>query len=317
MIGVVLVLLAVVGLMRYVDATSYPVVVLQTAGPFVVLGLVLLAAVTLLLRRWWMLLPVGLCLVVAGVLVAPTFVSRVPPASASSTKDLRVMAANLQFGQADAEQVMEAVRYRGVDVLVLTEVTPQAQRALEAAGVDRSLGNKVGEARPDTFTGTLVYSALPLTPVTTDPARDASPSLQPEVIVDVGGVPVRVKGVHPAPPISGLTQRWRAGLLGLQRWVERQPAEERFILAGDFNADAGHPGFRAVADGLVDAHRETGSGWVRTWPVVGNRLPPFVQLDHLLTRGLIVVEAGQTAIHGTDHAMVWASYTVPGADPTP
>ena len=49
----------------------------------------------------------------------------------------------------------------------------------------------------------------------------------------------------------------------------------------------------------------------RTWPFAGNRLPAFVQLDHLLSRGLTVVDAGQVAYNRADHAAVWASYQLP------
>ena len=63
----------------------------------------------------------------------------------------------------------------------------------------------------------------------------------------------------------------------------------------------------------LDVSRTTGSGWVRTWPYAGNRLPPFVQLDHVLSRGLTVIDSGQVAMNGTDHAAVWGSYALPGA----
>jgi len=80
------------------------------------------------------------------------------------------------------------------------------------------------------------------------------------------------------------------------------------VLAGDFNASADHPGYRQVAEGLVDAHRATGAGWVRTWPV-GHRLaPPFVQLDHVLARGLTVTCAGSAPVEGSDHTSVWACW---------
>jgi endonuclease/exonuclease/phosphatase (EEP) superfamily protein YafD len=50
---------------------------------------------------------------------------------------------------------------------------------------------------------------------------------------------------------------------------------------------------------------------VRTWPFAGNRLPAFAALDHLLSRGLTVVAAGQVAYNRADHAAVWASYQLP------
>jgi endonuclease/exonuclease/phosphatase (EEP) superfamily protein YafD len=61
-----------------------------------------------------------------------------------------------------------------------------------------------------------------------------------------------------------------------------------------------------MEEGLLDAHRATGGGWVRTWPQ-GRRIPRFVQLDHILVRGFSAVEAGVAPVRGTDHAAVWAT----------
>lgn len=307
-IGALLVLLVLVGALRWVDTTWRPVVILQSVGPFVVVALGLLAVATLLLRRWWMLLPVGACAVAAWAMALPVFFAHTVPGPPNFT----VMAANLYFGQANADQVMAAVRDHGADVLVLTEVTPDAIDRLDAAGLSRLLGHRTGEARPDTFTGTMIYTRLPMTVVsgTADPAVEQTPSLQPEVVLTVDGKPVRLKAAHPMAPLPGETVQWRAGLTALDRWKQDAPAGDRLVIAGDLNSSFGHPGFRQLADGLLDAQRAAGEGWVRTWPVVGQRVPPFVALDHLLSRGLGVVDAGQVAFHGSDHMLVWASYVL-------
>ena len=66
-----------------------------------------------------------------------------------------------------------------------------------------------------------------------------------------------------------------------------------------------------LAEGMTDAHRATGAGWVRAWPQ-GSAVPPFIQLDHVLVGGLDVVAAGtDTSIIGTDHAAVWATLRSP------
>lgn len=310
LIAVVLVGLVATGALRWLDVAWFPVVVAQTSGPFVVIGLALLLLVTLLLRRWWLLLPVTVAGVVAGALVMPSFSAHTSP---RATVGLTVMSANLRFGEANALQVMDAVRANNVDVLVLLEVTPDAVGRLRADGLGDELREQVGEARPRTFTGTLVFSRFPVKTVdaTGDSGLAPPASLQPEVLVQAPKGKVRLKAVHPPPPIAGNIARWSQGLTDLTTWKNRAPASEPLIMAGDFNADVGHPAFRRVAAGLVDAQRVAGLGWVRTWPVVGERLPPYVQLDHLLSRGLRVIEAGQVSIQGTDHAMVWASYALP------
>lgn len=307
LIAVTLVALAVVGALRWLDVTWYPVVVAQTAGPFVAVGLGLLLVVTLLLRRWWMLVPVGALTLVAATFAVPPFFAHLSP---EATRGLTVMSSNLRDGDANALQVMDAVRYRAVDVLVLVEATPDAVGRLTADGLTTELTQQVGEARPGSSTGTVIFSRYPLTTVNATGDRDLenTDSLQPEVLVKAPGHTVRLKAVHPMAPTEAGTDLWRAGLDALTAWKQEAPRADPVIIAGDFNASFGHPAFRRLADGLDDAQRTAGDGWVRTWPVVGSRLPPYVQLDHLLSRDLTVIDAGQVAINGTDHAMVWASY---------
>ena len=309
-IGVVLLGLVAVGALRWYDSTAYVVVVLQTAGPFVVIGLGLLAVATLVLRRWWMVGPVVVALVVAATVAAPAFRATSSP---KADRDLTVMSANVWIGSANAGQLMDAVRFHSVDVLVLTEATQAFLRRLDAKGAADYFSQRQGVARASTSTGTMVLSRYPLSvrSLGTDPAIEGSRSVQPEVDVTVPNGTVRLKVAHPTAPLRGDTVEWRAGLRALQSWKQRLDGDELLVMTGDFNAGFGHPGFRDLAAGLDDAQRTDGQGWVRTWPFAGNRLPAFVQLDHLLSRHLTVVEAGQVAYNRADHAAVWATYALP------
>jgi endonuclease/exonuclease/phosphatase family metal-dependent hydrolase len=224
------------------------------------------------------------------------------------------MSANVWAGRANARQLMDAVRYHAVDVLVVIEATPAMMRRLDMAGAGDYFTVREGVARADTFTGTMVLSRYPVSVRNggTDPAVEGTPSIQPELDVTMPNGSVRLKVAHPMAPLRGDTVEWRAGLRSLQTWKQRLDGDELVVMAGDFNAGFDHPGFRDLASGLVDAQRTDGQGWVRTWPFAGNRLPPFVQIDHVLSRGLTLVSAGQVALNGTDHAAVWASYALPG-----
>ena len=309
-IGVVLLGLVAVGALRWFDTTAYVVVVLQTAGPFVVIGLGLLAVATLVLRRWWTVVPVVAALVVAVVVAAPAFRATSSP---EVDRDLTVMSANVWNGSANAGQLMDAVRFHAVDVLVVIEATPAILRRLDAEGAGDYFTQREGVARTGTHTGTMILSRYPLSvrDLGTDPAVQGTRSVQPEVDVTAPNGTVRLKVAHPTAPLRGDTVEWRAGLRALQSWKQRLDGDELVVMAGDFNAGFGHPGFRDLAAGLDDAQRTDGQGWVRTWPFAGNRLPAFVQLDHLLSRGLTVVAAGQVALNRADHAAVWASYGLP------
>jgi endonuclease/exonuclease/phosphatase (EEP) superfamily protein YafD len=222
------------------------------------------------------------------------------------------MSANLRYGQANALQLMDAVRYQSVDVLVLTEATPEAMENLDDDGARTYFTSRVGQARADTVTGTMVLSRYPMSLLSAgaDPSVEATPNVQPEVDITVADRVVRLKVAHPMAPLRGETGQWHAGLERLRAWKDEQHGTGPVLIAGDFNAAFGHPPFRTLADGLVDAQRDAGEGWVRTWPFSDSRLPPYVQIDHVLSRGLTLVEAGQVAYNRADHAAVWASYAV-------
>lgn len=296
-----LVALAAVGAVRWWDTAAYPVVVLQEAGPLVVLGLGLLAVLAAVLRRWWVLLASAVVLAIALVLAVPAFFSTAHP---NKKADLTVMVANLDTGEADAPQLMDAVRARGVNLLILLEATPESLGALRDRGLDREFTTSAGRAVTGSPRGTLIYSRFPLRQ-TIEKLPDGP--LQPAVEVEVDGITVALKAAHvPDPEVSA--DSWRDGLRGLAFW--ERGAIGPALLAGGFSADWGQPAFRALTVDFQDAQRTAGLGWVRTFPMDGHRLPPYLQPDHLLSRQLTVVEVGQVGIHGTDHALVWASYAV-------
>jgi Endonuclease/Exonuclease/phosphatase family len=293
---------SLVGL-RWVDSTVGIAVVLQSMVPlvaFLVAALVVVSAVT---RRWRLTIASGVLLVVCGTLAAPSvFGQTVAPGSG----DLVVMSANLQYGGADARSLVVAVREHRVDVLVLLEITPDAVARLRVAGLDILLPESAGRSSRDAG-GTIVRSRTGLTLI--DPGLDEVSAYafnEPVVSTRYPGGTVVLRAVHSLPPgLSGAAD-WRSGLSGLQAWRQQQPTDEPLVLAGDFNSSWGHPGFRQVAETMTDAHRAAGQGWVRTWPQGRRLIRPFIQLDHVLVRGLDVVDAGEIRLPNTDHAAVWA-----------
>lgn len=302
--------LAVIGYaVRWLDTTLAPLVALQALAPvvgLVVLALTALAAVAR--RRRTALAGLVACLGIAAV-VLPWFRADGQLVGEGGAGRLVVMSANLQFGRADPDALLEQVRTRRVDVLVLLEVTPAAAGRLAQRGLDELLPHEVGGARQGAD-GTLIRSRFPLTQVDAPTLPGETDLFQPAARVEVDGRSLLVRAVHPFPPTPPNLEFWRAGLSGLRAWSRSQPAGIPLVLAGDFNASADHPAFREVADGFVDAHEATGAGWVRTWPQ-GERVPAFVQIDHVLARGLQVGAAGSVVLPGTDHAAVWASWDWP------
>ncbi|NLG23084.1 MAG: endonuclease/exonuclease/phosphatase family protein, partial [Actinomycetales bacterium] len=283
--------------LRFVDATG-PVPALQAVLPMAVGSLLLLLALSLVTHRSRLALASGGLLVIGVVGAAPWLWPREFPEP--STADTVVLAANLEFGQGDLSEVVDLVRHHDVDALVLLEATSRTAEQVTEGPLADLLPHLSGQVRDDAG-GTLVLTADPHLELADPPEGTFT---QVAVRVQGSGGDWTLLAVHPAPPLLTTSERWRTDLAALQAWVEGR-GEERLVLTGDFNASQGHPAFRALADGMVDAHREVGAGWVRTWPMEST-VPPFIQLDHILVRGFEVHDAGVANVRGSDHRAVWA-----------
>lgn len=288
---------------RWVDSSVGLVVVLQSMVPLAGILMVFLAVGAAVTRRWLIAVVAAVILVVCAGIAGPSLIGH---QVAPGRDDLVVMSANLEYGAADAQSLVSAVREHRVDVLVLVEITPAAVQRLRLAGLDELLPESVGHSSQDAG-GTIVHSRIPISLVGPGPDRVSPRAFnQPAVLVHRAGGDLLLRAVHSLPPgLSGASD-WRSGLADLQAWRERQSSSLPLVLAGDFNASWGHPGFRRVAETMADAHQAAGEGWVRTWPEGRRLVRPFVQLDHVLVRGMSVVDAGVVHLPNTDHAAAWA-----------
>jgi len=244
--------------------------------------------------------------VVAVVLAVSSFGLATTP-TAGGAETVTVLSSNLEFGGGNADDIVKGVRDHRADVVVLVELTPQAVTRLKAAGLDQELPYVVGHPEAGT-TGAAIRSRWPLTLLDDGKGVGGSLFWEPYALVQRPDGAFRVKAVHTRQPIVS-ARGWAQDLDRLHTWQLAQPTGQPLLMAGDFNASQSHPPFRAMLEGLTDAHRATGGGWVRTWPQ-GRRIPPFVQLDHVLGRGVTAVDAGVTPVRGSDHAAVWATVTL-------
>lgn len=308
----VTVLLTVFTVLRWFDAAHTVVAAAQGARPVwgLMAGLVLVAA--LFTRRRAAIVAAALLVAVHAWLTGAWFI---PADTAEPAEDdLTVMVSNLEFGNAEPSSLAQRARQLDADVLVLLEVTPQALGAVQGTELGALLPHRGGQ--PDLgAAGTVVLSRYPVTQV----ARGTGSMHQPLVSLATGKGEVLLKAAHPMPPTSALT--WHRELRNLDRAVADLVATDPrpVIVAGDFNATEDHPVFRPLTRTAVDAHRVAGAGWVRTWPQEA-AIPRFAHIDHVLTHGLAVVDAGSVPVPGTDHAAVWARLSlpaVPAADPAP
>lgn len=289
--------------LRWVDSTAVPVVVVQSALPLFGGVSVLLAVVAALLRGWRPLAAASALALAFGATGLPAVRSHTV---AAGDDDLVVLSANLEYGGADADSLMAAVRRVRPDVVVLAEVTPDALARLDARGLD-AYHSQSGAALPGA-TGLVVRTNMPQESIDWGEGYPQPWSPATARVTTPAG-PVVVRAAHTYAPNLHDDRPWRASLTEYGSWMRDAHPGERVIVAGDFNSGWGHPGFRELARGYTDAHRAAGAGYVRTWPA-NRAYPPFTQLDHVLVRGLDVVDAGTADVTGTDHRAVWARLRV-------
>ena len=286
----------------------HPVVALVSFTPYAAATAWLPVVAALILRRRAVALVVAVAAGVLGAAVLPRALGgeRVP--SGADGPALRVMSANVYFGRADMAAIVRLARAEDVDVLSLQELTSDAVARLDAAGGRALFPARALRARSGA-TGAGLLARLPLRELNPDDVTDTA---QPEAELRLPGAqPVRIKGVHPLPPITTRSESaWRAVIAALPR-PGAEPRGPLRVLAGDFNATLDHRAFRAlVDDGYVDAADATGSGLLATWPR-GRSRPP-ITIDHVLLDERLGVRS--FAVHdvpGSDHRAVVAELVLP------
>ncbi|WP_162873051.1 endonuclease/exonuclease/phosphatase family protein [Austwickia chelonae] len=263
------------------------------------------AALALLVVAWrrgsmsrvgWACLAVLVALAVAP---SPFPVVRVQGDPASP--DLTVLTLNCQLGQADPKEIIDRLSEFDPDVVVLVETNPRHVEELDGLGLADRYEFRTGEVRDEAAAGSMVLTKAPQEAVV-DPLAEEFTFQNPLVRVGVRGTPVLIRGVHVFPPVDLYNGAWHRELTALREWSVS--AGESVVLAGDFNATARHPVFRALRAEVGSSSASSGVWPAYTWPQ-GSFVPPFVELDHVLSRGLTCSGHRNFVVSGTDHAGVY------------
>ena len=260
-------------------------------------------AVAAALRTWAVGVGLAVALVAQVAVLAPAYIPNGP----KTGTPLVVMTANIYFGETQAAAVVAAVRRYDVDVLGVQELTPEAVDELRAAGLEELLPHSSLAAAPSSR-GAGLWSRLPLRPERAWPSTFAGAAAD----LDVAGVPIRVRVLHPPPPGDGDGVRtWAGNYDGFER-AKRVETPRPTLVIGDFNASVHHrPLRRLMGDRWRDAGEVAGAGLVRTWgPYLGR--PEVLDPDHVLVeRGLGVRDFATVELGRSDHRAVVATVVLP------
>lgn len=269
----------------------------------------LAAAFAGLFGRWRLLAAAGVVVAFHLTWILPDYRSAQPiPAEAYDAPRIRLMTANVYFGNPDYSGMAAEVGEVDPDVLFLQEYGPRMEQALRYSGVaERYPYVKV--AYENQYFGTALYSKLPLTEVTVVRAGDR-PYIK--ATIEVGGQSVHLYDIHATSPglAPNVASSWNEGWSDITKALRGD--SEMLIAAGDFNMNQQHHWYRELKKaGFESAHEERGRGNATTWPK-GRKLRP-IRIDQVFhSTGIVCLSIREGIGEGSDHRPVIADLAITG-----
>ena len=299
-------LLSVVAVSRRVGGTAPTLLQpLQAVVPLLFLPIYVILAGALVTRRWMLAVTAVLFGLVHWFSVAPARGTDDRPYWLGRGASITVAEANLYEKNPTLAESIANLRAADADVVVVVEVTQDADAAMAAAGLYVSYPYRVVEPIRGAA-GSAILSKLPLT----DVGRLTRNRLPIADITLPDGQKVRIVAVHPMPPLSGSrsAKEWTEDLGVLRRYAARTVGP--VALVGDFNGTRWQPAFGSLLhSGLRDAHEATGKGLTNSWPA--DRFRRLVRLDHALVGDqLFPTAVTDVQLPGSDHLGFVATFDV-------
>ena len=233
--------------------------------------------------------------------VLPLYFGQPAPPSGPTA---RAMLMNLNAGNGNTEQVLDAIRTADPDILLLEEVTPKWSNELAVLGSDYP--HRIAEPQEGCF-GIMLLSKVPLEHGKVVEIGTAGvPSILAEAHFPQGVV--SIIGTHPLPPMGAEYSRHRNNQLKeLPDIVKEQNLP--VLLIGDLNTSPWSPHFRDLLTESGLKNSMQGFGFQPTWPS-DNRLLR-IPLDHVLhSPGITIHNRMVGRAVGSDHFPVIVDFSV-------
>jgi endonuclease/exonuclease/phosphatase (EEP) superfamily protein YafD len=296
---------------RYLWITNHATLITAAVSPYLMLCAPVSAALLIWGRRW-VLAVAALGLTVAAVAVQlPLYLGS--DASRAAGVKVRVISANTYEGMADPDHLVRSAQAQA-DVIAFQELTPGEVERLSEAGLDATFPYRWLDARGDSR-GVGMWSRFPIEAprriggytfaFLTAQIRVTGVSTDPTVVV------AHLPGPWPYP-----IDAWRRDfdLLPVTlSEVGEQAGAGCVIVAGDVNSTTDMRPFRALLrNGYRDAAEQSGAGFKPTFPA-NSRLPPYIAIDHVLTRNCTATSLRTMEVPGSDHRGLVATIAIPSS----
>ena len=222
---------------------------------------------------------------------------------APDTKPIRAMLMNLNAGNGNTEQVLEAIVKFDPDLLLLEEVTPKW--AHELAGLDEKYKYKIAEPQAGCF-GIMLLSKHPLERGEVIEVGTAGvPSMVCEAYFPQGTV--SVIGTHPLPPIGAEYANHRNNQLAELPSIVKEQTHP-VLLIGDLNVTPFSPWFGKLVSESGLKNSMKGFGFQPSW--IGNAFLK-IPLDHVLHSEDIIIHNRMIGPNvGSDHLPVIVDFSM-------
>ncbi|MCW2685856.1 MAG: hypothetical protein JWR37_746 [Mycobacterium sp.] len=300
---------------RYVPVTNHVVLLTVAFSPYLMLCGPVSVGLLILARRWILaVLAVGLTVTTLAVQVPRYLGSDAAPTAGVV---VRVISANLREGLADPDYLVRSARSQA-DVLAFQELTPQEVDRLSAAGLDATFPYRWLDPRAEA-SGVGVWSRFPM---------HATRRLDGYEMAFVSAQ-IRITGISidPTVVVAHVAGPWPQPIDDWRRDLDRLPVTllevakgtdgGAVIVAGDLNSTTDMRPFRGLLrNGYRDAAEQSGAGIEPTFPADW-RLPPFLAIDHILTRNCTATSLRTMKIAGSDHRGLVATVMIPHSSASP
>lgn len=293
---------------RYVPVVNHSVLIVAALSPYLTVAASVAAAA--LLFAWSpRIAVVALLPAVAAVAVQlPLFLGAGKPAA--DTVAVRVLTANLREGSAEPQPLADLARERA-DVVVMQELTPALAASLDP--LKSEFPYRALDAQPYAA-GVGIWSRYPIEQFSRNPEYQLG-MVTASLRVPGAASAVTVLAAHVAGPWPQPIDDWRREMAALPRTLATLASitgPGAAIVAGDLNATSDMEPFRRLLrEGFRNAAEQAGAGLVRTFPA-DMPMPPFIGIDHILTRNSSATDVETVQIPGSDHLGVTATVHVPG-----